>query len=104
MEWNAQVVDAMRTTISNMVGVLPPHLFDVTVSTVGESLAQLMFSVIMTGRLMDTVDFLMSFFTNIRRSCCTSKALRKACSTQATCSEMRNTGWNCSAAWMMRMD
>lgn len=39
----------MRTTISNMVGVLPPHLFDVTVSTVGESLAQLMFSVIMTG-------------------------------------------------------
>lgn len=45
-----QVVDAMRTTISNMVGVLPPHLFDVTVSTVGESLAQLMFSVIMTGK------------------------------------------------------
>ena len=44
-----QVVDAMRTTISNMVGVLPPQLFDVTVSTVGESLAQLMFSVLMTG-------------------------------------------------------
>ena len=44
-----QVVGAMRTTISNMVGVLPPQLFKVTVSTVGESLAQLMFSVLMTG-------------------------------------------------------
>ena len=44
-----QVVDAMRTTISNMVGVLPPQHFDVTVSTVGENLAQLMFSVLMTG-------------------------------------------------------
>ena len=44
-----QVVDAMRTTISNMVGVLPPQLFDVTVSTVGENLAQLMFSLLMTG-------------------------------------------------------
>ena len=44
-----QVVGAMRTTISNMVGVLPPQLFTVTVSTVGESLAQLMFSVLMTG-------------------------------------------------------
>ena len=32
-----------------MVGVLPPHYFDVTVSTMGENLAQLMFSVIMTG-------------------------------------------------------
>ena len=39
----------MRTSISNMLGVLPPHYFDVTVSTVGENLAQLMFSVIMTG-------------------------------------------------------
>lgn len=44
-----QVVDAMRTTISNMVGVLPPQLFQVTISTTGESLAQLMFSVLMTG-------------------------------------------------------
>ncbi len=40
----------MRTSISNMLGVLPPHYFDVTVSTVGEHLAQLMFSVIMTGQ------------------------------------------------------
>lgn len=51
-ESGMQVVDAMRTTISNMVGMLPPHLFDVTVSTVGESLAQLMLSVIMTGVML----------------------------------------------------
>ena len=42
----------MRMSISNMLGVLPPHYFDVTVSTVGEHLAQLMFSVIMTGALL----------------------------------------------------
>ena len=41
----------MRGSISNMLGSLPPHYFDVTVSTVGENLAQLMFSVIMTGAL-----------------------------------------------------
>ena len=44
-----QVVEAMRTSISNMIGVLPPHYFDVTVSTMGENLAQLMFSNMMTG-------------------------------------------------------
>ena len=49
MFYPLQVVEAMRTSISNMVGVLPPHYFDVTVSTMGENLAQLMFSVIMTG-------------------------------------------------------
>ena len=50
-----QVVDAMRTTISNMVGVLPPQHFNVTVSTVGETLAELMFSLLMTGEHMQTL-------------------------------------------------
>ena len=45
----SHVVDAMRETISNMIGTLPAQFFEVTVTTVAENLAQLMFSVMMTG-------------------------------------------------------
>eukprot|EP00899_Mesostigma_viride_P017436 jgi/Mesvir1/25694/Mv25006-RA.1 len=44
-----QVVDAMRQTVTNMVGSLPQQFFAVTVVTVVEDLAQLMYSVMMTG-------------------------------------------------------
>jgi len=44
-----QVADAMRQTVTNMLGTLPAEFFDVTVTTVGENLAQLMYSVMMTG-------------------------------------------------------
>lgn len=47
-----QVVDAMRTTISGMLGTLPPQYFDVSVNTSSESLASLMLSVLMTGYLL----------------------------------------------------
>lgn len=84
--WNltisdSQVVDAMRHTITNMLGSLPPQFFDVKVSTVGsclcwdpmffrsehlamrynlcafviqmgENLSQLMYSVMMTGYMI----------------------------------------------------
>eukprot|EP00959_Pyramimonas_sp_CCMP1952_P097195 2031492-Pyramimonas_sp.AAC.1 len=39
----------MRQTITNMLGTLPPQFFDVSVSTIGENLAQMMYSVMMTG-------------------------------------------------------
>lgn len=39
----------MRQTVTNMLGTLPPQFFEVTISTVGENLAQLMYSVLMTG-------------------------------------------------------
>lgn len=45
----ATVVDAMRTTVSNMLGTIPPQYFEVKVSSTGENLAQLMFSVLLTG-------------------------------------------------------
>ena len=45
----AEVVDAMRETVTSMIGTLPPQFFEVTVTTVAENLAQLMFSVMMTG-------------------------------------------------------
>ncbi|KAJ6931682.1 hypothetical protein NC652_015003 [Populus alba x Populus x berolinensis] len=44
-----QVVDAMRQTVTNMIGTLPPQFFAVTITTVAENLAQLMYSVMMTG-------------------------------------------------------
>ena len=36
-------------TVSNILGTLPPQFFRVTISTAGENLAQLMYSVCMTG-------------------------------------------------------
>lgn len=45
----APQVTAMRTTVTNILGTLPPQFFRVTISTAGENLAQLMYSVIMTG-------------------------------------------------------
>ncbi|CAI0434941.1 unnamed protein product [Linum tenue] len=51
------VVDAMRQTVSNMIGTLPPQFFAVTVSTVAESLAQLMYSVLMTGYMFQNAQY-----------------------------------------------
>lgn len=53
----AQVVEAMRTTVTNMLGTLPPQFFQVTISTVGENLAQLMFSVMMTGYMFRNAQY-----------------------------------------------
>ncbi|CAI5522085.1 unnamed protein product [Closterium sp. Naga37s-1] len=52
-----QLVDAMRQTVSNMLGSLPPQYFEVTVTTVGENLAQLMFSVMMTGYMFRNAQY-----------------------------------------------
>ncbi|EFJ05416.1 hypothetical protein SELMODRAFT_431583 [Selaginella moellendorffii] len=37
-----QVVEAMRKTVTNMLGTLPPQFFEITITTVAENLAQLM--------------------------------------------------------------
>ncbi|KAM0893180.1 hypothetical protein ACQ4PT_025271 [Festuca glaucescens] len=52
-----QVVDAMRHTVTNMVGTLPPQFFAVTVTTVAENLAQLMYSVLMTGYMFRNAQY-----------------------------------------------
>ncbi|KFK32935.1 hypothetical protein AALP_AA6G308300 [Arabis alpina] len=51
------VVDAMRQTVSNMIGTLPPQFFAVTVTTVAENLAQLMMSVLMTGYMFRNAQY-----------------------------------------------
>ncbi|CAN1127597.1 hypothetical protein LINPERPRIM_LOCUS29731 [Linum perenne] len=52
-----QVVDAMRQTVGNMIGTLPPQFFAVTVTTVAENLAQLMYSVLMTGYMFKNAQY-----------------------------------------------
>jgi hypothetical protein len=43
------VVHGMRTTVTNLLGTLPPSFFDVRITTIGENLQQLMYSVMLTG-------------------------------------------------------
>ncbi|CAM8915901.1 unnamed protein product [Rhodiola kirilowii] len=52
-----QVVDAMRQTVTNMIGTLPPQFFAVTITTVAENLAQLMYSVMMTGYMFKNAHY-----------------------------------------------
>ncbi|GJP56108.1 hypothetical protein CLOM_g15164 [Closterium sp. NIES-68] len=59
-----QLVDAMRQTVSNMLGSLPPQYFEVTVTTVGENLAQLMFSVMMTGYMFRNAQYRLELATS----------------------------------------
>jgi len=54
-----QVVDAMRQTVTNMLGTLPPQFFQVTISTVGENLAQLMYTVLMSGYMFRNAQYRM---------------------------------------------
>lgn len=40
---------AIRQTVNNLIGTLPPQYFEITISSREENLAQLMYSVLMTG-------------------------------------------------------
>ncbi|KAK3155760.1 hypothetical protein QOZ80_2BG0207160 [Eleusine coracana subsp. coracana] len=53
----SQVVEAMRQTVTNMIGTLPPQFFAITVTTVAENLAQLMYSVLMTGYMFRNAQY-----------------------------------------------
>ncbi|XP_077246806.1 uncharacterized protein LOC143886642 isoform X2 [Tasmannia lanceolata] len=52
-----QIVEAMRQTVTNMIGTLPPQFFAVTITTVAENLAQLMYSVLMTGYMFKNAQY-----------------------------------------------
>ncbi|KAI4336706.1 hypothetical protein L6164_015198 [Bauhinia variegata] len=52
-----QVVGAMRQTVTNMIGTLPPQFFAVTVTIVAENLARLMYSVMMTGYIFRNAQY-----------------------------------------------
>jgi hypothetical protein len=54
-----QVVRAMQETVKNMVGTLPPQFFTVTISAMGDTLAQLMHSVLLTGYMFRNAQYRM---------------------------------------------
>lgn len=51
------VVEAMRGTVSSLLGTLPATFFEVSVSTIGDNLRSLMYSFLMTGYLFRNVEF-----------------------------------------------
>ncbi|OVA11970.1 Protein of unknown function DUF760 [Macleaya cordata] len=63
-----QVVDAMRQTVTNMIGTLPPQFFAVTVTTVAENLAQLMYSVLMTGYMFRNAQYRMELQQSLEQA------------------------------------
>jgi hypothetical protein len=54
-----EISDAMRQTVSNLIGNLPPQFFSVTISGVAENLAQLMYSMLMTGYMFRNAQYRM---------------------------------------------
>lgn len=60
-----QVVDAMRQTIANYLGGLPPPFFTVEISAKGEDLAQLMYTMMVTGYVFRNVQYKLDLRTNM---------------------------------------
>ncbi|CAD7701231.1 unnamed protein product [Ostreobium quekettii] len=52
-----QVIEAMQHTLTNMLGSLPPQFFDVRISTMGENISQLMYTVILTGYMFRNAQY-----------------------------------------------
>lgn len=52
-----EVVEAMRTTVTNMLGTLPAKYFNVSISAMADNLAQLMLSVLFTGYMFRNAQY-----------------------------------------------
>eukprot|EP00252_Welwitschia_mirabilis_P002586 TRINITY_DN12535_c0_g1_i2.p1 TRINITY_DN12535_c0_g1~~TRINITY_DN12535_c0_g1_i2.p1 ORF type:complete len:290 (-),score=52.98 TRINITY_DN12535_c0_g1_i2:62-931(-) len=70
-----QVVEAMRQTVTNMIGTLPPQFFVVTVTTVAENLAQLMYSVMMTGYMFKNAQYRLELQKSLEQVALTDKKI-----------------------------
>ncbi len=46
---SSQVMDAIRTAVTNLLGTLPPSYLNVTVSAKQEDMAQIMYNALMMG-------------------------------------------------------
>ena len=60
-----EVVDAMRQTVGNLLGTLPPQFFSVSISGVAENLAQLMYSMLMTGYMFRNAQYRMELQNSV---------------------------------------
>ncbi|GFR52606.1 hypothetical protein Agub_g15204 [Astrephomene gubernaculifera] len=68
------VVQAMRQTVLNVVGSLPPQYFDVRISTMAESLAQLMLSIMTTGYMLRSAQFRLELQKSLKQLSSVSSA------------------------------
>ena len=71
-----QVVEAMRTTVTNITGMLPPKYFSVKISSSNEDLAQLMYTAMMTGYMFRNAQYRLELHTSITGSLLEGEALR----------------------------
>ncbi|WOL13188.1 hypothetical protein Cni_G21957 [Canna indica] len=93
-----QVVDAMRQTVTNMIGSLPPKFFSVTVTTVAENLAQLMYSVMMTGYMFRNAQYRLELQQSLEQIALPDPEEKNEASDYAPGSQKKVTGevirWN----------
>ncbi|KAK9851340.1 hypothetical protein WJX84_009372 [Apatococcus fuscideae] len=64
----AQVVEAMRQTVTNITGMLPPKYFSVKICSTNEDLAQLMYTAMMTGYMFRNAQYRLELRTSISGS------------------------------------
>ncbi|OIT36907.1 PREDICTED: uncharacterized protein LOC109241477 [Nicotiana attenuata] len=93
-----QVVDAMRQTVTNMIGTLPPQFFAITVTTVAENLAQLMYSVLMTGYMFRNAQFRLELQQSLEQAALPEAQEEKDSTDYASGTQKKVTGevirWN----------
>ncbi|KAI4366268.1 hypothetical protein MLD38_022163 [Melastoma candidum] len=93
-----QVVEAMRQTVTNMIGTLPPQFFAVTVTTVAENLAQLMYSVMMTGYMFRNAQYRLELQQSLEQVALPEKPEKQDAPDYAPGTQKRVTGevirWN----------
>lgn len=93
-----QVVEAMRQTVTNMIGTLPPQFFAVTITTVAENLAQLMYSVLMTGYMFRNAQYRLELQQSLEQVALPDTQEKKDVSDYAPGTQKKVTGevikWN----------
>ncbi|GLI61341.1 hypothetical protein VaNZ11_003702 [Volvox africanus] len=77
------VIQAMRQTVLNVVGSLPPQYFSVRISTMAESLAQLMLSIMTTGYMLRSAQFRLELQKSLKQLPARSTAAAASSSTAA---------------------
>ncbi len=63
-----QVVEAIRQTVTNITGMLPPKFFSVSISANNQDLAQLMYTAMMTGYMFRNAQYRLELRTSISGS------------------------------------
>jgi hypothetical protein len=96
------VVSAMKNTITNMLGTLPPQFFTVTISTVGENMSQLMLSVMMTGYLFRNAQYRLELRNALGDAASMRNSSSSSSSSAASLQPSSSAGKSTSSALLQR--